>query len=317
MIRSSLLPIALFIWISCPSYPAESANSFNLRIPEGTIAGGVFQEGRSLQDEYDLLSMIYFQPGVHAIPLAAGTYPLDLIQRFEFGPNRIVAKPLDSGSVKVEIAAGNPASANFRFEQNFDADGTTISLFIDNLWCNLIDGKPENEELVFDEPFLSHDLYMLGQMKTEYQSIFLKFASLGYDSLPLYQVKLSLEGNQSIQLYQRWQPALAGTGPAKLVYAITDIQEGKIIQSDYWQLVYSAEHHNWNEKYWILFDSPLNGAYGISVITEDFPYRAEVYTLDENREPLRRIEVISIEKQLYTGEFPPSVSPPSAAHFWE
>ncbi len=294
--------IFLLLVFSCT---AEFAPSFYLRIPEGTSVAGVFQEGRSLQDEYDLLSVIEFQSGVHAIPLAAGEYPLDLIRRFEFGPARKIAQPLDAGIMKVEIATGNPGTANFRFEQNFDADGTTVSLFIDNLGCNLTGGQPDPVEQIFDEPFLSRELYMLGQIRTLYQFIFLRFASTSYASLPLYRVELDLEGNQSIQLYQRWQPALAGTGPAKLVYAIVDIHEGNAIQTNYWKLVYSAEHHNWNEKYWILFDSPLGDVYGISVLTEDYPYRAEVYTLDKNREPIRPIEVLSIEKQRYTGQFPP------------
>lgn len=266
---------------------------------------GVFQEGRSLQDEYDLLSVIEFQSGDHEIPLAAGEYPLDLIRLFEFGPGRKIAQPLHAGFVKVEISAGNPASVQFRFEQNFDADGTAVSLFIDNLGCNLTGGQPDPVERVFDEPFLSRELYMLGQIRTPYQFIFLRFSSTSYACLPLYRVELALEGNQFIQLYQRWQPALAGTGPAKLVYAALNIHEGNAIQANYWKLVYSAEHHNWNEKYWILFDSPLGDVYGISVLTEDYPYRAEVYALDKNRDPIRPIELLSIEKQRYTGLFPP------------
>lgn len=294
---------------------AKSADSFNLRVPEGTSVAGVFQETRSLQDEYNLLSVIELQSGVHAIPLAAGNYPMNIIRRFEFGPDRAIAQPVDAGTVNVEIVAGNPSSANFRFEQKFDAGGTVISLFIDNLWCNLIDGKPGKEEQVFDEPFLSRELYMMGEIRTPYQSIFLQFASPSYESLPLYRVELSLENDRSIQLYQRWQPALAGTGPARLVYAAVQLNGGNAVQTSYYKLIYSAEHHNWNEKYWILFDAPLGGAYGIAVFAEDFPYRAEVYTLDPNREPLRQIEVISVSKQLFTGDFPPRSSIPSWSEY--
>jgi len=174
MIRSSLLHISFFIALFISAISAKSANSFHLRIPEGTSVAGVFQETRSLQDEYEMLSVIEFQSGVHAIPLAAGHYPINIIRRFEFGPDRKIAQPIDAGSVKVEIVAGNPASANFRFEQKFDASGTLVSLFIDNLGCNLIDGKPDKEEQVFDESFLSRDLYMMGEIRTPYQTLFLQ-----------------------------------------------------------------------------------------------------------------------------------------------
>ena len=290
LVVSFLLP-----WFSADA--AENVNSLNLRIPEGTAVAGTFQEGRSLRDEYDLLSMITFIPGVHPISLATGQYSLDLIERFESGPERQVAKPISSGSVTVKIMEGNPASVQFRFEQNFDVNGTHILLFIDNLGCNIVNGKPEIEELVFDEPFLSKKLYMMGQIKTAYQFIFLKFVSLGYDSLPLYKLELTLENNQTIQLYQRWQPALAGTGPARLVLAIADMQGKKVIQNSYWKLIYSAEHHNWNEKFWMLFDNPIGDAYGIAVVTEDYPSNVEVYTLDQNLEPLRNFKVLSSEKK--------------------
>jgi hypothetical protein len=316
MIRASFFSLLFSLLISYSALAAESENSYQLRIPEGTTVTGVFQEGRSLQDEYDLLSIIYFQSGVHKIPLTPGHYPLSLIQRFEFGPDRKIAQSQDSGAVTVEIAEGNPVSANIHFEQNFELDGTTVALSIDNLGCNLTDGKPENEELVFDEPFLSRDLYMLGKIRTEYQYIFLKFASPSYESLPLYRLDLTLEGGQSIQLYQRWQPALAGTGPAKLVLALAHLQEGNAIQTSYWRLIYSAEHHNWNEKFWALFDAPLGEAFGVAVLTEDYPSRAEVYTLDQNFEPLRPIEVLSVEKKLYTGSFPPDL-PNASIDFWE
>lgn len=290
------------------SLSSNSENMFSLRIPEGTTAAGVFQEGRSLQDEYDYLSMVYFQAGVYSIPLTAGRYPMNLIERFEFGPDRRIAKPIDAGAVAVEIAEGNPAYANFRFEQTFDANGTTIALSIDNLGCNLMDGKPEPSEVVFDETFLSNELYMLGKIPTEFQYLFLKFASLGYETLPLYRLDITLENGRSIQLYERWQPALAGTGPAKLVMALADLQEGAATQTNYWKLIYAADHHNWNEKFWVLFDSPLGEAYGVAVLTEDFPSRAEVYTLDQNLEPLRQIEVVSFKKTFYAGSFPPDAA---------
>ncbi len=296
--------------------PLASVNSLKLNIPEDTVVCGVFQEGRTLREEYELLSMIYFLPGLYEIPLITGSHPLNLIQRFEFGPERRIAEPMGQGSVQVEITDGIQANARLKYEQDFDVDGTVISLLIDNLWITINDGQPEKEELIFNEPFLSLDLYMLAQMKVGFKTVFLKFASVGYDSLPLYRLSLSLEAGQSIQLYQRWLPPLAGSGPANLVFAMGDIHEGTTIQTDYWSLVYAAEHHNWNERFWMLFDSPMDGAYGIAVLTEDFPSRAEVYTLDENFEPLRQIEVLSFEKVLYDGPFPPETEPPVSIDSW-
>ena len=296
-VRPSLISLAL--------NPPEQ-ELFTIQIPLETKVVGVFQEGRSLIDEYELLSTIHFNDGDFTIPTNPGQYDLDIIKRFEFGHEGQTAEALGLGLVDVSVESGG--TVRFKFTQDFDADGQKISIFIDNLWISATDGALDKQSLVFDEPYLSQSLYMIGKMQVGVRIIFLKFASTGYESLPLYLLDLKLEDNQSIQIYQRWQPPLAGTGPANLIFASFNIHEGIGIQSDYWNLIYAAEHHNWNEQYWVLFDEPIGETYGLAVITEDFPSTIEVYTLDGDFYPLRSIEIESISKELYNGVFPPSVN---------
>ncbi|MFH1739838.1 MAG: PEP/pyruvate-binding domain-containing protein, partial [bacterium] len=285
--------------------PPTQEDYFTLRIPEETYVVGVFQEGRMLWQEYEYLSAIYFVPGDHRLPLSPGIYSLDIVERFEFGPERIVVEPLSAGTVTVENSGGSNGRVNYTFEQDFDVSGTTLSLSIEYcLWADLVDGKPTEEAIVFDEPFLSQQLYMLGQMRVGVRNDILKFASPTYESLPLYLVEFTLENGQSIRLYQRWQPAMAGTGPANLVYAEVQIEEGHATQTDYWHLVYAADHHNWSERYWILFDTPIGETYGIAAFTGESLYDREVYTLDCDLLPLRYIEVIDYSIEL-TDHLPP------------
>jgi len=284
-------------------------DSFTIRIPPETKVAGVFQEGRSLIDEYELLSTIHFAEGDFTIPIKQGHYPFDIIQKFEFGPERKTAEPLGRGHVDVSIeTSGDRESVHFKFEQDFDVDGKKITISIEDCRTSVTDGRLDTELLIFDEPYLSKSLFMIGKMQVGVRIIFLKFASLGYESLPLYLFDLKLESNQSIQLYQRLQLPFAGTGPSNLVHANFNIEEGIGIQSDYWNLVYAAEHHNWNEQFWVLFDEPIDETFGLAVITEDFPSTIEVYTLNRNLQPLRRIEMDSISKERYYGIFPPSVN---------
>ncbi len=282
---------------------------FTIQIPPDTKVVGVFQEGRSLIDEYELLSTIHFAEGDFTIPTNPGQYDLDIIKRFEFGRKDQTAEALGTGRVDVSVETGVDSDiVRFKFMQDFKVNGNTINLSIDNLWTSITNGALDQESLLFDEPYLSQNLYMLGKMQVGVRIIFLRFASSGYESLPLYLLDLQLEDNQFIQLYQRWQPPMAGSGPANLVFATYNIHEGIGIQSDYWNLIYAAEHHNWNEQYWVFFDEPIGEAFGLAVITEDFPSAIEVYTLDADLYPLRSIEINSIIKELYLGVFPPSVN---------
>ncbi|HPA46713.1 MAG TPA: PEP/pyruvate-binding domain-containing protein [bacterium] len=275
-----------------------------LRIPQNTRVVGVFQEGRILEQEYEYLSSIDLVAGDHAMPLESGTYSFDLVNRFEFGPERRILQPLTPGILTVKML-GNPINrVEFRFDQDFDLDGQALSLFIDYLSVNLVDGKPNPETIVFDEPFLSQNLYMLGRIQVGVRIDFLRYASETYASLPLYKIDLALENGQSVHLYQRWQPAMAGTGPANLVYAQVDIEEGYVEQGSYWNLVYAADHHNWNEKFWVLLDTPIGETYGLAVLTGETDYDREVYTLDCNLQPLRYIGIEGFQKDI-TEHLPP------------
>jgi len=275
-----------------------------LRIPQNTRVVGVFQEGRSLEQEYEYLSAIDLVPGDHAMALESGIYSFDLIDRFEFGPARTVLQPLSPGKLTVK-EVGNPVNrVEFRFDQEFDFNGQTLSLFIDYLSTNLMDGGPSPAMIIFDEPFLSRDLYMLARIQVGVRIDFLRYASETYAGLPLHRIDLALENGQSVHLYERWQPAMAGTGPANLVYAQVDIEEGYVEQGNYWNLVYAADHHNWNETFWVLFDPPVGETYGLAVLTGETDYDREVYTLDCNLQPLRYIKIEAFQKEI-TDHLPP------------
>ena len=93
---------------------------------------GVFQEGRGIEFEYEFLSRLDFKAGNHPIPLTEGTHELDIVDHFLFSPAQTEISALGPGQVQVTIIEGNPKRAQFQFEQEFDIDGTTLTLDWDN-----------------------------------------------------------------------------------------------------------------------------------------------------------------------------------------
>ena len=83
-----------------------------------------------------------------------------------------------------------------------------------------------------------------------------------------------------------------------------EIEEGPVIQTDYWHLVYAADHHNWSERYWVLFDAPIGETCGIAAFAGESPYDRKVYTLVCDLLPLRYIGVIDYSIEL-TEHLPP------------
>ncbi len=300
-----------------------------LRIPEGTRVVGVFQEQRGVEIEYDMLAVLTFNSGDFQLPLAVGEYPLDIVNEILYTPDRMQIQPLDDGKVIVTTQSGSTDKFIYKFEQNFDVDGNELYLTWTLPSIQMHTAPVEQETFILNEPYLSQDFYMYGRMQVGKRFDYIVFASETYQGLPLYILDVVLEDSQSIQLHQRWLPAFAGTGPSNLVFADVNILEGQVQQNNYWYLVYSAEHHNWDEVYWVLFDPPLNGdTYGVAVIIGDSFIQGDetVYTLDEYHEPLRYINVQSLTREEVqnpptpTPTLPPSPTPtptiPSSVDSW-
>ncbi|HOJ61457.1 MAG TPA: hypothetical protein PK878_14340 [bacterium] len=309
MKRHRIIIFSLWFTSIATAAPASEL-SVTLRIPENQQAVGVFQEFRTLRDEYELLSMVQFESGDHIIPIVTGEHVSShLIERFEFGPQRTLAEPQSPGEFFVDTTPWDPNARILKFEQPFKALDQTITLKFELYLVIQDNGALQRDLFVLDDDYLDSNWFLEGLVQTGTETRNLRFGSVKYESLPLWRIDVQLEGEQFLKLYQRYQVPMAGSGPAKLVYAEGGIDEGPIRQSSYWRLIYSAGHHNWDEKFWVLFDEPLGEAYGIAVITEEFPFTVTAYTLDSNLNPLRTIEVVKYTKAETSDLIPDPTTP--------
>ncbi|HQH70985.1 MAG TPA: hypothetical protein PK360_02790 [bacterium] len=302
--------VILGVWvISLVNAAGAAERSITIRIPENQQAVGVFQEFREIREEYELLSLVRFKSGDHAVPAVAGeTFASDLIERFEFGPRQTVAEPLRAGAFHGETTPWDPNALILKFEQPFKALEKTITLKFELYLIIQSDETLQQDLFVIDDEYLDSNLFLEGTVQQGDVTQNLRFGSVGYESFPLWRIDVQLEDGQNLKLYQRFQVPMAGSGPAQLVYAEGAIQEGSFQQSNYWRLVYSAGHHNWDEKFWVLFDEPMGGAYGVAVITVEFPFEASAYTLDQNLNPLRTIGVVKYTKAETSDPIPEPVT---------
>lgn len=306
----AFLVVWLIVGFIVPS-PRAAENSWVLRIPEGTCVVGTFNEFRSLKEEYQLLCKLYFAPGDHNLPLEAGEYTIYLFNKVEFGPGRQIGIPRRSGNLTVE-REGSRVFYTIRHEVDF-AD-KTMSLEWPYLSVELQNGQPVQPVFVMEEPYLSQNFYLTGRIEIGGEEKWIDFASETYEGLPAWLTNVHLADGQAIRLYFRYQPPFAGSGPANLIYAEVDMKDYQVKQSDYWKLVYAAEHHNWNEKFLVLFDVPIGNAYGIVYygreIFESTP--PQVFTVDQDLNHLEQIGVVKSDTESIE-----AIPLPSAVRGWE
>ena len=257
-----LLLIFLVFWFFVifvvPSPQAREA-TFVLEIPEETCVVGTFGEFRTLKEEYQLLTKLYFAPGKYSLPLESGEYNMYLFNKLEFGPERELGVPRRSGNVTVER---QPNRIFYKFEHDIDIGDRVMHVTWDSFSVQLENEVPTEQRVVLGEPYLS-TIYLIGTIEIDGETKYVDFASETYEGIPAWRKTVELTNGQSIELYYRYNPPMAGSGPANLIYAEVNVEGYRAKQASYWKLVYSAGHHNWDEKFLILFDAPIGDAYGI------------------------------------------------------
>jgi len=240
---------------------------------------GVFQDGREIQNELDLLCEIGLKTMTQTLPQDSGSFEFDLIEKLTFGPEKEKATKLGPGVCFHEIQEiSGYLTHKYQCEQSFEVGQDPLVIYYP-LEITFLPDQPRTKKLVFDEKYLSFPLMegFLGAGQ-DYNTEMIQFASCKYAALELYRIVLEWENHDQLILDQRGADPRGAdiplnvlldigypgaTAPANLVKAEVRLNGSQFQVNDYFQLVYASWHHNWFEQYLIVLDSPLDGIYGL------------------------------------------------------
>ena len=227
-----------------------------LEIPAGTEACGVFLDGRTPREEYEAKARVRFAPGRHTLPSSRPSFPGSIIAELHHGPGAVPATSLGPGRFRLELRASGTGEVTYRFryEETFRIGGEELTMEIHRL--DFVQRPGAEPELVktLDEDHVANRLVMVGGKAGA--GTLMRLASCTYGSIPRWSVHAELEDGVQVDLEERFEPPEAGSGPAMLAGAMVRIGAETTTVSDYWRLVYAAQHHNVRVQYWVVFDPP-------------------------------------------------------------
>ncbi len=271
-------------------------------IPPGTRVCGVFQEGRTLPEEYAVKSTATFIAGRLELPARAGTYNADLLSEILVGPEATPAVPRAGGVFTCEsTVAGTRTYYTYKYGQPFTANGNELQVNLEYLSFYRDTNGEEKDEIVFDEPYLCYQFFMHGFLGDPVDPDTIGYKSYTYESLPLFELEVTAKTGETASLAIRFEPPMAGSGPANLVQAEVSFDGVTRRVADYWHLVYSADHHNWNERFWVFLDPPVGDVHVVELY-EGFPYEnppvpGSFRLLDASLTPVRTLAIAAWEKK--------------------
>lgn len=291
----------------------EPTPTFELEIPPGTVACGIFEQSRTPRQEYELKSLCRFVGGSIPLTTAVESFSGELFDEVIFGSEREIAMPVEAGTFRVNRFPGRDGltSYEFEYEQQFElADGDRLTLSLSRLNFQARDSQPVDGHLLLTEELLTDERLLRSSVETtlpeeasRIHDVF--YSSCDHEALPLWEVRAELGDGSTLRLEERFRPeSTRNVGPASLTLADIDLRGSRAQVSEYWNLVYSAQRHNLEVKYWIVLDPPvaiagierpvhvveLIAPEAVSGITEEARY------LDESFEVLAELEVVSFQR---------------------
>jgi len=248
-----------------PDHDPES--SFLLIIPPGSSLYTVFCEGRTWQDEYQMQGRIDLIPGAYVLPRTDGSFDGELVAGAVFGPGKIPAQINGQGSFEAVSYYG---SWQYLFEQEYLLENEPYHLQV-TIWFESYfweDGWPDQATLEGEfaatwcwaradlgtgsgwcedrQNFCFHDLSMMPGV--DHQG-----ATAGGD-----QVLVEIRHARACQV-------AGNTGCEEVDRAELSLGGAERVVSDPAALIYSAGHHNMDQKYLLVLDEPVGDTAAVLV----------------------------------------------------
>ncbi|HVR76016.1 MAG TPA: PEP/pyruvate-binding domain-containing protein [Planctomycetota bacterium] len=280
--------------------------TFELEVPPGTTVCSVWVDGRDPRGAYAVKSQVRLVAGTHSLPTDAPFFSGMLFEEVLFGPGREGASPAAPGRFRLTTTIGGDGLVeySFRYGETFLLPGgEELSLEVNSLDFETRRGEPLVASKVLDEEFVTGSLDMLGVPGGDRVRRLVRYSSCSYESIPLWQGRVDIEGDSHIRFEERYVVQSLGSSPASLVGA--EITLGGVAQEirDYWRLVYAAEHHNERVRYWFVLDPPITvaGVGQVGVVEVHEPQRdrrlpAQALYLSPGFDVLERPRVLCYQK---------------------
>ena len=256
-------------YVGDPSWPHR------LEVTDGAEYCGAFDEMRNLDQEFAVKAKIRIAPGTYPLADTAGTYPFALPVCFEGKLGTVMPSFAGAGEVEV-LWSDNPlisyASYSHVFNQPLSAADTGTWSFQGHTsyWETVdpprplphpLDGTPLD---AWGDTGHATELWLCEGVDCD-QWDDVRFEACDADYPRQLNVVTFQGGEVTFEL-----GITGGVGTEEMLSvfprASGTLDGTPFSQSDYFKLVYSADHHHFVRNFAVLFDQPIGGACGLKVL---------------------------------------------------
>ncbi len=270
----------------------SAINQVTIEIDDDTTLCGRFRDNRDLFEEYRLRTKVELQGETFELPTSGPLPEQDIIKRVIFGPQKTELVAMDSPQWHLDTADPGDGKLyyRYRFEQTFTDGEQEFHLGWEKRTTGALHQRPETIQISEKQLETFSNGWSLQAVSEEREQT-ISLLSCHFDNLPRFKRTAWLPSGERIELDVRFQESLLSSGPAALLGASWFRTEDDIHVNDYFRLVYSADHHNWKERFLVVFPDCVEGIRGVA-IRESYPFdpsATKIEWLDDSFEVLESL----------------------------
>jgi hypothetical protein len=241
-------------------------------IEAGAQACGVFQDNRPWSVELSNLARVHFKPGETLLPEDLTDMEAGLVDRVEFGPDATALTPVGPGLItRTFNPVPNPPDSGYQtyeYVQSFlgGPEELTLSMHTD-FWVE--GGVPQRRGTRIGARF-SQYMYLTSWLGVDPNDTLKRqvYDSCDYSHYTQYIITAEAQSGDRVVFHKRmYSPDIVGGSmPANLESAQATVDGTTRSTTDYFDLVYSAVHHNWDEGYTVILRPPVGDVLGLVLV---------------------------------------------------
>ena len=263
-----------------------------VEIPSTVPLCGHFMEGRTIEAEHTWKGRLTAVAGTYDLPRGAGTHTVPaMFGAGELGPTRTPITPIGTTATYTVTQVGQYWTRDYA--QRFRVGSGTQQFEL--TWGIQL---PENGGgFLLEEPHVGGHFWAQGGIvgSTQWEDR-VQFSSCTAESFDHWRIVGTMAGGDGFTIDFQYEIPGAGSGPLFVTRGQVTLGGQTATVTDYFDLVYAGQHHNWNNQYWVLFDAPLtyqgHPIHGLWL--DEMPYQfmlEEAHTLDAQLQPRDLLDV--------------------------
>jgi len=252
----------------------DLGDDFALVIPAGTSVCSLFSSTFDSSDifrDYEMKGRIQLAAGQFRLPRDQDNPQAELVVQVELTPERTLLQSAGPGEFSRQLQ-GTPDDGVYLYSYQKPFTHGSNELVVEfDITFETQNGAPVKQVVALDGETLAYEIPLIRTRLVDPADQVIdsrQYTSCAYENYQRSEHDATVSNGDTLHMDQLMTGGFCKICPGVLEKAVFTRGNDQREVSDHFRRVYSAEHHNWNQKFLVIFDEPVGSVHGLYLYEE-------------------------------------------------